>query len=255
MTFAPGDLSFTSTQDLDKWKFDKGMKKGNGVLKLRPFEIPGLPWQFCLRMCETRLRYQVSTSDEEDYENDKDDSIGWYNPTELTIDGDLVKPISHFFSAQLCVENPEVMPSELRRLELCGFLDMYQTSAGSRYRRDTIKGVMYAPGCFFEERSKDIRTGYIGYSSYSREFSTEPLRLATGSRPGFNGWLFGTKTPTLLDKHVHVHVDPANPWESGITFEPDVYRDFYTVGKVPRLVLELKIGIPNRFKEIFPGLA
>ena len=241
MAFAPGDTRFTRKLDFSGWAFEKGMKKGNGVLKSEPFEIRGLPWQFYLRMTKTKLRYPASTSDEEEYEQDKDDSIGWYSPHELTINGVLVKPISNYFSIQLCVQNPEVMESELKKLELCGTLAMYQTSAGHRYHRDTITGVMFQPTFldfpFFEEQSqREVTTGYLKYGHYGPQ----------GKRPEFNGWFFGTEIPTLTD---------TQPPELVYTDEPDVYRDFYTVGKVPHLVVQLTIGIPSKFKKIFKGLA
>ena len=238
MASAPEDTIFRCKLDFDGWPFEKGMKKGNGVLKSETFEIRGLPWQFYLRMSKTKLRYQFTTSDEEDYERNKDDSTGWYSPHLLTINGVPGKPISNYFSVQLCVENPEVMESELNRLELCGALRMQQTSAGHRYPSDAITGVMFQPFFDpFEERlsQKEVRTGYLKYGHYGPE----------GKRPQFNGWFFGTESPTLID---------TQNWED-YTFEPIGYRDFYTVGKVPRLVVELKIGIPSKFKKIFKGLA
>ena len=243
MASAPEDTSFRCKLDFSGWPFEKGMKKGNGVFKSEPFEIRGLPWQFYLRMSETKLRYRATTSDEEDYVQDKDESIGWYSPHELTINGVTGKTISNYFSVQLCVENPKVMESELRKLALRGALQMQQRSAGGSYTGDTITGVMFRPteDFPFEAHQREVTTGYLKYGQYGPQ----------GKRPAFNGWFFGTESPTLID----TQNDQVVFYPNGYTFEPDVYRDFYTVGKVPRLVVNLKIGIPSKFKKIFKGLA
>ena len=249
MASAAEDTIFTRKLVFDRWKFEKGMRKGKGVFKSKPFAIQGLPWHFYLRMSETKLRYRATTSDEEEYKQDKDESIGWYSPHELTINGVLVKPISNYFSVQLCVENPKVMESELNKLELCGTLQMQQTSAGIRYPGDIITGVMFQPSgeVSCQERGWEISTGYLNYGRYESE----------GRRPEFNGWFFGTEIPTLIDTQntqlVFHPKDPTDPFDHGYRFEPDVYRDFYTVGKVPRMVMLLTIGIPSKFKKIFKG--
>ena len=88
---------------------------------------------------------------------------------------------------------------------------------------------------------REVTTGYLKYGQHDPQ----------GKRPAFNGWFFGTESPTLID----TQNDQVVFYPNGYTFEPDVYRDFYTVRKVPRLVVDLKIGIPSKFKKIFKGLA
>ena len=140
---------------------------------------------------------------------------------------------------------------ELDKFELCGALHIHQTSAGHRYPGDTITGVTFRPSEDFpyEEHQREITTGYLKYGHYDPK----------GKRPEFNGWFFGTESPKLIDTKnsqlVFYPKDPTDPRDDGYTFEPDVYRDFYTIGKVPRLVVQLTIGIPSKFKKIFKGLA
>ena len=63
-------------------------------------------------------------------------------------------------------------------------------------------------------------------------------------RPAFTGWFFGTETPTFTDsKHSHVVVI-----DDTMTSEADVFRDFYTIGGVPNLKMEVSIHL-HRVKE------
>ena len=181
MASAPEDTSFRCKLDFSGWAFEKWMKKGNGVFKSEPFEIRGLPWQFYLRMSETKLRYRATTSDEEDYEQDKDESIGWYSRHELTINGVTGKTISNYFSVQLCVENPKVMESELRKLALRGALQMQQRSAGGSYTGDTITGVMFRPteDFPFEAHQKEVSPGISSMASMAPK--ARDLRSTDGS--------------------------------------------------------------------------
>ena len=204
-------------KELENFSFQKKMVAGNGVFEWHRFkmpeQIPGL--KFSLRICRTVIKT----------------ASGQSSPSKLKQNGIVVNNISNYFSIQLCIEKGKKMPEEKMRsklsgLKLRGTLMLTQTSAT---RVHTMNGAIFKPNSY-EEHSKEVTKGFIPYGTYKYD--------PKSSRPAFTGWFFGTDSPTFTDsEHSHVVVDDT------MTCEADVFRDFYTIGEVPNLKIEVSIHI------------
>ena len=211
MTFNP------KIRELANFSFEKEMEAGDGVFNWHTFRMPQIPgFKFFLRICRTKIKVLPS---------------GQMQPDKLTKDGSNVDNISNYFSVQLCVEkgrrkSEEKMRSELSEVKLRGTLILTQTSASGIH---TMAGTIFGPN-EHEEHYKEISSGLIQYGTYKYN--------PKSTRPAFTGWFFGTEQPTFIDQYNNHMVVDAN-WT--YTSEPDVYRDFYTLGEVPNLKMEVSI--------------
>ena len=159
-------------------------------------------------------------------------------PRRLTIDGiNDVENISNYFSVQLCVEKgTRRSESELSGLKLRGTLMLTQISDSGIH---TMAGTIFGPN-EHEEHYKEISRGLIEYGDYKYN--------PKSTRPAFSGWFFGTENPTFIDQnnsHVVWTSEGGQSTSEGgqWTSEADVYRDFYTVGDVLNLKMEVSIHL------------
>ena len=119
------------------------------------------------------------------------------------------------------------MRSKLSGLKLRGTLMLTQTSAT---RTHTMDGTMFKPNSY-EEHSKEVTHGFVPCGTYKYNHKS--------CRPAFTGWFFETETPIFTDwKHSHVVVIGDT-----MSSEADVFRDFYTIGEVPSLKVEVSIHL------------
>lgn len=200
MTFNP------KIRELVNFSFEKELEAGNGVFNWHTFRMPQIPgFKFFLRICRTKIKTL---------------SKGQVQPDKLTRDGSNVDNISNYFSVQLCVEKGKRKSEELSGVKLRGTLILTQTSSSGIH---TMAGTIFGPN-EHEEHYKEISSGLIEYGTYKYN--------PKSTRPAFNGWFFGTEKPTLIDEYNNHMVVDAN-WT--YSSEPDVHRDFYTLGKVPNL--------------------
>ena len=228
MTFNP------KIRELTEFTFEKKLEAGDGVFTWHEFEMRQIPgFKFFLRICRTRIAMSPNEQ---------------LQPRRLTIDGiNDVDNISNYFSVQLCVEKGPGT-SDLSGLKLRGTLMLTQT-AESGIHIHTMAGTIFGPN-EDEEHYKEISRGLIQYGDYKYD--------PKSTRPAFSGWFFGTENPTFIDQnnsHVVWTSDSAEGgqwtseggewtseggrWRS----EADVYRDFYTVGDVPNLKIEVSIHL------------
>ena len=136
---------------------------------------------------------------------------------------ELPRDVSHLFSVQLCAKKGPrkselKMRSELSDYKLKGNLMLTQYF----HNRDPheLEGVIFKP---------NVSSSWVNFDDYDPKSST----------PGFTGWRFQTEEPTLV--HDYVKVDDSDFHNSTWSSESDVYRDFYTVGKVQKMKIEVTI--------------
>ena len=135
--------------------------------------------------------------------------------------------ISHYFSVQLCVKKGPrkselKMRSELSDYKLKGNLMLTQ----SFHNRDPheLEGVIFKP---------NVSSSWVNFDDYGPKSST----------PAFTGWHFGTEEPNLYGDYVRV--DDSDFDNSTWTSERDVCRDFYTIGQVQQLKIEVTLHFKN----------
>ena len=217
--------------------FDKGMKMDNGIIRSPLFKIKAdLPWKFFLRVSQTQIMEKLMSPENCGVEDSE--SFALRTPEKLHID-EVLTPISNYFGVHLCVENPDAMESDLVDLKFSGSLDITQGSS------------TLTTGKIFESINADdeeeIRTGYIQCGDHTLRASTCDPLVPGQVTAKFRGWLFGTETPTLtVVKACHNY--------AGYFFRKQLYRDFYTVGKVPSLTLMLTIRIPSEMTSVSGNL-
>ena len=207
--------------------FDKGMNMGGGIIRSPLFKIKDdLPWKFFLRVSQTQIMEKLMSPLNCGVEDSE--SFTLRTPEQLHID-QVLTPISSYFGVQLCVENPDVMESDLRDLKLSGSIVITQGSSTL-----TTGKIFEAVNADDEE---EIRTGYIQCGDHTLRASTCNPFVPGEVRAKFRGWFLGTEKPTLTAlKHYYAR--------------KQFYRDFYTVGKVPSLTLKLTIEIPGEMTSV-----
>ena len=226
VTTLPDDKFVSFRYQIDG-NFHKLLKRCGGEMNSKAFEMPGVPSKLFLHVSQTEVPFDES--EEEDSEEEWEDldqerkssRSGSRSPKELDIGGVLV-PITSYFNVQLCVENPESAEDKLKVLELCGRLTITQKTVCGNQSKMTGKIFELAPS----SAPHRIWSGFVGFDD-----GEHPSRYAT--KDAFRGWYFGTRNPTFEYQPHH--------WGE---YKEDrlIYHDFYTVGKVSELTMEVVLG-------------
>ena len=87
-----------------------------------------------------------------------------------------------------------------------------------------MDGVIFKP---------NVSSSWVNFDDYGPKSST----------PAFTGWHFGTEEPNLYGDYVRV--DDSDFDNSTWTSERDVCRDFYTIGQVQQLKIEVTLHFKN----------
>ena len=112
----PEDVTFTYNWTIDD--LVKGLERDvDGAIESPSFKMPGLPWDFFLRITRTVFKYKT----------DPDGEISEFRyPKELQIEEATI-PITSFFGVQLYVEDPDETMEDLKELKLAGSLSLSET--------------------------------------------------------------------------------------------------------------------------------
>ena len=112
----PEDVTFTYNWTIDD--LVKGLEREvDGAIESPSFKMPGLPWDFFLRITRTVFKYKT----------DPDGEITEIRyPKELQIEEAMI-PITSFFGVQLYVEDPDEKVEDLKELKLAGSLSLSET--------------------------------------------------------------------------------------------------------------------------------
>ena len=112
----PEDVTFTYNWTIDD--LVKGLEREvDGAIESPSFKMPGLPWDFFLRITRTVFKYKT----------DPDGEITEFRyPKELQIEEATI-PITSFFGVQLYVEDPDEKMEDLKELKLAGSLSLSET--------------------------------------------------------------------------------------------------------------------------------
>ena len=160
----PEDVTFTYNWTIDD--LVKGMERDvDGAIESPSFKMPGLPWDFFLRITRTVFKYKT----------DPDGEISEFRyPKELQIEEAMI-PITSFFGVQLYVEDPDEKMEDLKELKLAGSLSLSETD-DQGVERLKLTGQIYR---WFgpPELGGEKRTGWTKFSEWSKnwEFGTEEI--------------------------------------------------------------------------------
>ena len=160
----PEDVTFTHNWTIDD--LVKGLERDDdGAIESPSFKMPGLPWDFFLRITRTVFKFKTVP----------DGEVAEFRcPKELEIERAII-PITSFFGVQLCVENPEEKMADLKELKLAGTLTLSETD-DQKVERLKLTGQIYSwngP----PELGGEKRTGLTRFSEWSKgwEFGTEDI--------------------------------------------------------------------------------
>ena len=160
----PEDVTFTYNWTIDD--LVKALERDvDGAIESPSFKMPGLPWDFFLRITRTVFKYKT----------DPDGEITEFRyPKELQIEEAMI-PITSFFGVQLYVEDPDEKMEDLNELKLAGSLSLSETD-DQGVERLKLTGQIYrwyGP----PELGGEKRTGWTKFSDWSKnwEFGTEEI--------------------------------------------------------------------------------
>ena len=225
VTTLPDDQLFSFRYEI-VGNFYKLLKRSGGEMNSDTFEMHGVPSKLFLHVSQTEVPFD--DSEDEDSEEEWDDldqerkssSSSSRSPKELEIDGVLV-PITSYFNVQLCVENPDAAEEKLKALELCGRLTITQKTVCGKQSKMSGKIFELAP----PSAPHRIWSGFVGFDD-----GEHPSRYTV--KDEFRGWSFGTRNPTFEYQPYHYQRKEHRL----------IYHDFYTVGKVSELTMEVMLG-------------